>query len=85
MAYLYILQSVHLGKFYIGSTNSAPADRLKKHLANHNGFTAKAKDWIVVYTEFFDELNDAKKREQQIKKWKSPIRVQQLIKRSSTE
>ena len=85
MAYLYILQSVHLGKYYIGSTNGAPSDRLKKHLANHNGFTAKAKDWIVVYTEFFDKLNDAKKREQQIKKWKSPIRVQQLIKRSSTE
>ncbi|MBL7753270.1 MAG: GIY-YIG nuclease family protein [Chitinophagaceae bacterium] len=55
MAYLYILQSVHLGKFYIGSTNGAPGDRLKKHLANHNGFTAKVKDWIVVYTEFFDE------------------------------
>ena len=63
----------------------SPAERLIKHLTNHEGFTAKAKDWVVVYSEFFEQINQAKKREQQIKKWKSHTRIQQLIKRSSTE
>jgi putative endonuclease len=32
-------------------------------LSDHKGFTAKAKDWVVVYSECFDSLPAARKRE----------------------
>jgi putative endonuclease len=37
--------------------------RLRRHLSDHKGFTAKAKDWVVVYSECFDSLPAARKRE----------------------
>ena len=44
MATTYILYSNEIDKYYIGSTNSDLKERLKKHLSNHKGFTAKTKD-----------------------------------------
>jgi GIY-YIG catalytic domain. len=85
MCFLYILYSKKLNKFYIGSSTKHPSIRLQKHLTNHDGFTAKTKDWIIVHTETFPTITEARKREVQIKKWKSHIRIQQLINRSSTE
>jgi GIY-YIG catalytic domain len=62
----YILYSKTLNKFYIGFTSGDVAARLTKHLANHNGFTARAKDWTIVYTEQFllkteDKLDEFQK------------------------
>ncbi|GAB5552695.1 MAG: hypothetical protein Sapg2KO_22860 [Saprospiraceae bacterium] len=56
-----------------------PQLRLKKHLSNHKGFTAKAKDWTLFHTEVFDTLELARKRELQIKKWKSKKMILNLI------
>ena len=81
----YILHSKQLDKFYIGYTADNVLVRLSKHLANHKGFTAKAKDWKIVYQEIFTTKQDAMKREKQIKGWKSNIRIKELIDRSSTE
>ncbi len=76
--YLYILFSDTLNKYYIGSTKNIET-RLKKHLENHSGFTAKAKDWKLVYSESFTSKSDALAREQKIKKWKSRTMIQKLI------
>ena len=46
---VYILFSEQLQKYYIGYTSKNVQDRLKEHLYNHKGFTAKAKDWSVIY------------------------------------
>ncbi len=81
----YILFSKSLNKFYVGFTGDDITNRLAKHLANHKGFTAKAKDRAVVYTEQFETKSEAMKREKQIKAWKNNIRIKQLIERSSTE
>lgn len=54
-------------------------NRLQKHLQKHAGFTAKAKDWKIVFTEKFDTKNDAMNREKQIKKWKSKSMIIKLI------
>lgn len=70
MYFTYILHSTLLNKFYIGSTGNLE-DRLQKHLSNHKGFTAKAKDWQLVYFEQFNSKDDALVKEHQIKKWKS--------------
>jgi putative endonuclease len=81
----YILYSKSLNKFYIGFTSGDVAARLTKHLANHKGFTARAKDWVIVYVEQFLVKTEAIKREKQIKGWKSNSRIKELIMRSSTE
>ena len=82
---VYILYSVRLNKFYIGFTADSMETRLSKHLANHNGFTSKAKDWKIAYTETFESKPEAMHREKQIKGWKSQIRLKKLMGSSSTE
>jgi putative endonuclease len=67
--WLYILYSDSLGKYYVGSTHELDA-RLQRHLSNHHGFTAAAKDWQLVYSERYSSKIEALKREQQIKHWK---------------
>jgi len=81
-SYFYILYSQSLDKFYVGHTSDELSERLRKHLSNHSGFTSKAKDWIVVYREIFDNKAEAFKREREVKGWKSRKRIEQLISNS---
>jgi putative endonuclease len=81
----YILFSETFQKFYIGLTSEEVNTRVYKHLSNHIGFTAKAKDWTIVYTEQFATKSEALAREKQLKNWKSNRRIKELIFRSSTE
>jgi len=80
---VYILFSEILDKFYVGHTSEELQERLRKHLSNHSGFTAKAKDWKIVYYEVFSDKSVAYKRELQIKSWKSKVKISQLIKDSN--
>lgn len=80
----YILYSKLLDKFYIGYTSADLNDRLKKHLSKHSGFTAKVKDWIIVYSEQFETKQTAMQREKEIKSWKSIVKIKLLI-NSSTQ
>ncbi len=65
----YILFSEKRNKYYIGHTCDSINERLRKHNANHSGFTGKSNDWVIVYTEKFNDKSLAHKREMQIKKW----------------
>jgi len=76
--YVYILYSESLDLYYIGCSEN-PQVRLRKHLSNHKGFTSKAKDWFISYSERFDSKTEALKREKQIKNWKSREMIQKLI------
>ena len=78
MYYLYILYSFHLDRYYIGYTEDISM-RLKEHLWEHKGFTSKAKDWELKYSENFENKTDAMFRERQIKKWKSRKLIEKLI------
>ena len=77
--FLYILYSKNLDRFYVGSTQDVE-ERLQKHLLNHKGYTGKAKDWIIVYTEKFESKTKALHREKQFKRWKSRKKIIQIIK-----
>jgi putative endonuclease len=55
---------------------------LRKHLSNHNEFTSKAKDWKIVYFEKFETKSLAYKRELELKKWKSRVKIEKLIRES---
>ncbi len=82
MAYVYILYSKTLDRFYIGHTSTSVEDRLVKHLQKHKGFTATVKDWEIVYTEEFPDKIQAYARERKIKSWKSKQKIRELIKKS---
>jgi putative endonuclease len=78
-AFVYILYSRSLDKFYIGNTTEPVKERLRKHLSAHSGFTSKAKDWELVFTEELINKSQAYRRELQIKGWKSKKRIQDLV------
>ncbi len=80
---VYILYSLALNKYYIGFTGNDIEHRLTKHLSTHKGFTAKAEDWKLVYSEKYETKELAMKREKEIKKWKSRKMIEKLI--DSTE
>ena len=69
MCCTYIIYSNNIDKFYIGYSCSDINARLEKHNQNHKGFTGKANDWKLVYTEYFDSKSEAMLREKQIKSW----------------
>ena len=85
MFYTYILYSAILDRFYIGYTAGTVELRLTKHLLSKKGFTSKAKDWKIVYTEVFGNKLAAMQRESQLKSWKNRTRIEELINRSSIE
>ncbi|MAY22338.1 MAG: excinuclease ABC subunit C [Flavobacteriaceae bacterium] len=76
--FVYILFSKALNKYYVGATSDV-SRRLEEHLWSHNGFTSKAKDWVLVYKERFEKKEEAYARERQIKKWKSRAMIEKLV------
>ncbi|WP_416188627.1 GIY-YIG nuclease family protein [Proteiniphilum sp.] len=76
----YILYSEKLDRYYIGSTGDEIGERLRRHNSNHRGFTGRANDWIIMYTESFDTKALAGHREREVKKWKSRKLLEKLIK-----
>ncbi len=79
MYHVYILFSAGLNKYYIGFTAGTVELRLIKHLSSNKGFTSKAKDWKIVYTESFPTKNMAMLREKEIKRWRSRIMIEKLV------
>ena len=82
MFFCYILYSKNLDQYYIGHSGDDLQERLRKHLSNHKGFTSKAKDWKIVFSEVFENKSLAYRREMEIEKWKSSKLIDNLISRS---
>ena len=80
-AYCYILYSAKLNKYYIGSTSDMER-RLEEHNRGKEKFTKTGMPWNVVYKELFEELKQARQREQYIKKMKSRKYIENLIRLS---
>ena len=79
MPYMYILHSDQLDRFYVGQTTGPIEERLRRHLSSNKGFTAKARDWKVVYSEAFNTKEEAASRERQVKAWKSRTAIERLL------
>ena len=77
-AYCYILFSVKLNKYYIGSTPDIER-RLEEHNRGKEKFTRTGVPWKLVYKEIFDDLKLARQREAHIKKMKSRKFIESLI------
>ena len=83
MHYFYILYSASLDKYYLGHTSDL-FDRIQKHNTIHKGFTGKANDWKLVYSETYPNKSEAYQRERQIKNWKNRTRIESLIDKNTT-
>jgi putative endonuclease len=63
MPYTYILFSVKLNKYYIGACTDINR-RLHEHNTGHSKFTSTGSPWVLKYSETFETLQEAKKREE---------------------
>ena len=76
--YVYILESLKNGRYYVGHTND-----LEKRLKQHNEGKTKGNRYLIpfklVYKEEYDDPATARKREYYIKRQKSRIFIKELI------
>ncbi|AEV99246.1 hypothetical protein A4D02_32110 [Niastella koreensis] len=78
MPCMYILYSEKLNKYYIGACINMER-RLYEHNIGHSKFTSLGIPWKLLYTEQFEDLDAAKKRELQLKRMKSRKYIEELI------
>ena len=78
MAFVYILYSEKIGKYYIGACENLER-RLYEHNIGHSKFTSTGLPWKLKYTETFQTLQDPKQREKKIKAMKSKKYIEDLI------
>ena len=77
--YLYILKSEIQEKYYTGISNNVEK-RLEFHNTIEKGFTSRYRPWKIVYKKDFSSKEEAIKYENKIKKWKSKVMIEKLIK-----
>jgi putative endonuclease len=77
-SHLYILFSQKLNKYYVGSTTDLDR-RVIEHNRGKEKFTKTGIPWVLVYSEMFEELIEARSREHYIKKQKSRKFIEALI------
>jgi len=75
---VYILHSEKNKKYYIGHTNNIQ-DRIRRHNRKLVNSTKSGCPWKIIYTEDFDNKNDAYRREFQIKAYKGGEAFKNLI------
>jgi putative endonuclease len=81
MCHTYILQSETTGRYYVGSTNDLQR-RIFEHLRFHSKATRGRGPWRLVRAEEFASLIEARRRELEIKRWKSAKLIAQLVART---
>ncbi len=63
----YVLYSLKFNKIYIGYSSSLIQRFYSHNTFSNKGFTVKYRPWILVYTEFFKNKNEAMKKEKWLK------------------
>ena len=66
MYIVYVLKSKVTKKGYVGFTNDIDR-RLLEHNSGKHFYTKRHKPWEVIYTENYDNLNEAVNREKYLK------------------
>ena len=64
---VYILQSIHFEKIYIGFTSDIEKRIIAHNHPQNKGWTARFMPWKIIYTEIFDTKQQAMIREKQLK------------------
>ena len=79
--YIYILQSLKDGSYYVGSTQNLE-ERIERHNQGRSQYTKPRRPWKLVYSEEHTDRSNAVKRENQIKRRKDKEFIQSLIRTS---
>lgn len=72
------MQNKETGRFYIGSTINVKR-RLNEHIKGKTRTTRVLKTYNLVYKEFYDTIEDARRRERKLKSYKSKKYLEWLI------
>ena len=72
--FVYIMTNKPHGALYIGVTNSLERRRIE-HKTKQSAFTKKYNLHKCVYFEEFSSINDAIKREKQLKNWRRQWKI----------
>jgi putative endonuclease len=75
---IYVLYSETHDKIYIGYTSNL-LQRFKSHQALGKDWTAKFRPWLVICCEYFTDKSEARKREIQLKQYRSRIKIHAQI------
>lgn len=76
--FTYILRSLSTGRFYIGHSEN-PAKRLSEHNRNKTVSIRNRGPWELVHLEAFETRAQASRREREIKRMKSHVWIEQLV------
>jgi putative endonuclease len=76
--YIYILKSKRNNSFYVGSCENIK-NRLEQHNNGESSSTKRFIPWELIYSERYNILSEARKREYQIKSWKKRSAIEKLI------
>ncbi|MFH1866575.1 MAG: GIY-YIG nuclease family protein [Patescibacteria group bacterium] len=76
--YVYVLESLRDGKFYIGSTSDLK-NRLAYHQQGKNISTAKRLPLTLIFYEAFPSRKDAIRREKYFKTTKGKVTLRQML------
>jgi putative endonuclease len=76
--YVYIMASQHNGTLYIGVTSNL-VQRVHQHRNGLiEGFTKKYDCKFLVWFQAFDDLDEARRRELQMKKWRRAWKLREI-------
>src|SRR5712691_9032762 len=68
-SYLYIVRCAN-GSYYTGTARQGLEQRVAEHNSGtFDGFTAKRRPVVLIYSQWFDRITDAIAAERQIKGW----------------
>jgi putative endonuclease len=81
MYYVYILKSKADNTYYVGQTKNLDK-RINRHNSGGSIYTKLRKPWAMVYFEEYSDSASAKRREREIKSWKSRKLIEEMIQHS---
>ena len=76
--YVYIIQSLMDGSYYVGSTQDL-SERLERHNQGRSQYTKSKRPWQLLYSEEHPDRSTAIKRENEIKSRKRKKYIETLI------
>ena len=78
MGYLYILYSLKVDRYYIGSSTN-PDRRILEHQRGQTRSTARGAPWEVKLLQSFPSKNEALHAEIRLKRWKNRFEIEKVI------
>ena len=82
--YVYLMASTRNGTLYLGVTSDLPARTYQHRNGFGEGFSKEHGCTLLVWFEAHDDLQDARQRELQMKKWKRAWKIE-LVERDNPQ